>query len=359
MKRNSIVVIPALNPPKQMLDYVTNIKKNGFHNVVVINDGSLSKYDDLFEKCSDLGCHLLIHKTNKGKGKALKNAFDYILKNKQKFSDCKSVITADSDGQHLVEDIIKIDENLKLDALTLGSRNFDKDNIPPKSRFGNKSTSNIMKMLYKERINDTQTGLRAIPIQMLNLFTSIKGDGFEYETQMLITCLKQNIKIDEIEIQTVYINNNSETHFNPVIDSIKIYSLFISTFFKYIGSSLGTTLLDFLTFSILVFFMKNSGINIFKAIFISTVIARIISSVVNFTINRKIVFQSAQSVKNSAIKYFSLVIIIMCLSGLGVGFINHITHINEKIVKIFVDSTLFIISYYAQKKWVFSENKGE
>ena len=51
----------------------------------------------------------------------------------------------------------------------------------------------------------------------------IEGERFEYEMNVLLTCSTKKIKITEIQIDTIYIENNSGSHFNSVKDSIKIY----------------------------------------------------------------------------------------------------------------------------------------
>ena len=121
-----------------------------------------------------------------GKGRALKDGLKYFL-NLENKDDFVGIITADCDGQHLIKDINKLyNEMQNTDkALFLGTRNFSEDKIPPKSKFGNRVTSNIFKLLYGTRISDTQTGLRGISSSLIEAFSNVSGERYEYETNIL------------------------------------------------------------------------------------------------------------------------------------------------------------------------------
>ena len=76
----SILVIPALNPPAHLLEYVVQLIASGAEHLVLVDDGSASEYKPIFEKLSEHPqCHILTHTVNQGKGRALKDAFAYIL----------------------------------------------------------------------------------------------------------------------------------------------------------------------------------------------------------------------------------------------------------------------------------------
>ena len=285
-----------------------------------------------------MGIVVLTHALNYGKGRALKTAFNYVLNN---YKDVIWVITVDSDGQHLVKDALKCSQELinSENKLVLGSRNFDEDNVPLKSRVGNKLTRSLFKILCGISISDTQTGLRGIAINDIKRFLYTKGERFEYETNMLLDAKKYNIKFEEVPIETVYLNENKGTHFNPLRDSVEIYKVFI----KYLFVSLSSFLVDIL------FFMYK--------IIVSTVCARIISSLYNYLLNRKFVFEQHDS-KSFIIKYYILVIIQMGVSSLSVASLSQI--FSSKIIvllKIIVDILIFIANYYIQREWVFNDKK--
>lgn len=218
MKNDVAIIIPAYNPTKILIDIIKKLKREGYRKIIVINDGS--EKDNIFEIIKEEAI-ILKHDKNLGKGRALKTGFEYCL---DKFSDILYVVTVDADGQHLIKDVNnvynKIKENSK--CLLLGSRKFTKKKMPFKSLIGNK----IMKLIFfiktKEKINDTQTGLRAIPFTYLSDISKINGEGFEYETNMLLYAIKQKINIIEKEIEIVYIEQNKESNFKAIKDSTKI-----------------------------------------------------------------------------------------------------------------------------------------
>jgi len=351
----NVLVIPSLNPNKNFLDLLDNFKSKIAENniklsIVVVNDGSLRKFDNIFEKIKEKNIIVLKHAVNLGKGRALKTAFNYIL---NEVKDLKSVVTADSDGQHLIEDIIyclKI-SNKNKNTLILGTRNFEKTlknvkngGIPFRSKLGNRLTSLVFKYLLGLKISDTQTGLRAFSKNQVKDFLKVKGERFEYETNMLIDNKNLGYKFKEIPIKTVYIKNNESSHFNPIRDSIAIYSLF----FKYIIVAILSFVVDislFGIFRILKFTILNA-----------TIVARILSSILNYTLNRNKVFKSFN--KKSLLKYYILVIIQMFVSGYSVKFLHKVI-VNENVIflKIIIDLIIFIVNYYIQREWVFERRE--
>lgn len=134
------------------------------------------------------------------------------------------VITVDCDGQHSVSDTLNLlnvcEKNPK--DLILGKR-LREGKIPLRSRLGNAITRFIYRITTGLDVYDTQTGLRAFSKTLVPFMLDIEGDRFEYEMNVLLNCPKNKIKIREVEIKTIYINNNSGSHFNPLKDSFEIY----------------------------------------------------------------------------------------------------------------------------------------
>ena len=220
-----VIVIPSLSPDNNLLVYVKELINNGFSKIVIVNDGSSKEYDPIFNKLDEnKEVKLLVHPVNKGKGAALKTAFNYINSVKD---GIKGILTVDADGQHLPKDCIKIaEEMLKSDkGLFLGCRDFNDPRVPWKSRFGNKLTAFLFKLLYKRVLNDTQTGLRGFLIKDLDLMLDIEGERYEYEMEQLIKASLNNIDFICIPINTVYIDNNASSHFRPLKDGLKIYKI--------------------------------------------------------------------------------------------------------------------------------------
>lgn len=335
------VVVPSYNPDIKIMKSFINDLKLAFNNIVIVNDGSNEVYNDFFSSFQQEKIIVIKHVVNQGKGRAMKTAFNYLLENR---SDFKFVVTADCDGQHTVEDI-KSCARLMLeypDNLILGVRDFNKKDIPSRSRFGNKLTRSIFKMFIGLSISDTQSGLRGFNKKMVKEFLGTTGEKYEYETNMLITCKEKNVSLIETEIQTLYIDGNESSHFNPIRDSILIYKSFL----KYIIVAMSSFLVDIMIFQLMMLGTKDN-----KNILLATIGTRIFSSILNFILNGKLIFN--HNSKASILRYFCLVIIIMMVSGYSVSFITNGFKINALLVKVVVDTLLFLVSYLVQREWVF------
>lgn len=135
----------------------------------------------------------------------------------------------------------------------------------------------------------------------------------------------------------------------------------IGTMPKFVASSLTTTLVDLGLFTLLFALLKERAPG--YAEITATVIARIISSALNWLANHKLVFNSRGSLRESLIKYYCLAIPQMLASAGLVKLVNYLFSNSETFVttgiKIAVDVTLFFISFFIQKKWVFRKVKQE
>ena len=330
------ILVPSYNPDENTMDEFLKELKKEFKNILIINDGSINKM--YFDKLKEEGYEIITNYVNLGKGRALKNGINYILNTYKK---TEGIITCDCDGQHTVKDIKKIANKLSKDKdeLILGVRKFNKNDIPFRSKFGNNITKFVFKKFVGLSISDTQTGLRGMNRNLMIRFLDTFGERYEYETKVLIKCKTDDIKIVEVPIETIYINNNSMSHFNPVKDSFIIYKLFTS----YILSSFSSFIIDLILFLMMFLFSKN--------IILSTLYSRLISSVWNYFINANLVFKNMDL--KSIIMYYILVIIQMFISAISVLFIYNIVNSNILIIKIIVDTVLFFVNYFVQKNIIF------
>lgn len=348
---NVTIVLPSLNPDEKLNMVVDGLIAEGFDDIVIVNDGSDEAHMEPFVKaCTHREVTLLTHEVNKGKGRALKTAFSYVVENRK---ESLGVITVDGDNQHTPHDIKAC--ALKMleckDKVVLGCRDFSGGDVPAKSKFGNQLTSFVFKVFCGINISDTQTGLRAIPCCYLPLMLEVEGERFEYETQMLFAIKKNNIGFCEVKIETVYIEENASTHFDPIKDSIKIYKII----FKFMISSGTSFLLDFGAFT-LINLLIGDAMEKGARLLVATVAARIISSLFNFTMNKKAVFKSDASVGKSLVRYYML-----CLlqTGVSYGLVFLLSTLfsaggfAESLLKLVVDVVLFMFSFQIQRKWVF------
>ncbi|MBO5262252.1 MAG: glycosyltransferase [Clostridia bacterium] len=322
--------------------------------MVVVNDGSNENYNYVFDAISQIeNVTYLTYGENHGKGYALKTAFRYCVEN---FEKNDTIITADCDGQHKIEDIYKVYKACQThpNDLILGSRNFDLPHVPKKSRAGNLTTRRIFGALYGIRLYDTQTGLRGFTVELAERFLKAKGDRFEYEMNMLIYSKKHGIRILETPIETVYAEDPKDhvSHFRSVRDSARVMGATMSNLSFYLLSSVISAVIDVGVFFVLSTFVFNSGSAV--DILISTVGARVISSIFNFIFNFKYVFHGSS--KLSIFKYYTLWLVQLGASY-GIAFILGnligISGIWLSIAKGIGDLLLALVSYQIQQHWVF------
>lgn len=345
-----IALIPAYEPEENMLDLLENIKKDTDMDIVVVNDGSSDACKDIFSKAKEFA-KVLEHEVNKGKGRALKTGLNYINDN---YRGEYIVVTMDADGQHTIEDALKICDLVKKspDILVLGKRFFGED-VPIRSRFGNAMTRLVYKIATGVKVYDTQTGLRAFSYKLVPLMLEIKGERYEYEINVLMECSKNNIEIKEIDIATIYINNNSGSHFNVFKDSYRIYK----EIFKFCAASIICFLVDYALYCIGLVFTVSLGKGLSTVV--SNVFARIVSSVLNFTLNKKVVFKRKGNTLKLAISYFMLALCILAGNTIVLKMFVEVFNIDTKIAKLITELIFFIISWFIQKFLIFKKKEEE
>ena len=351
-EQGTIILIPSFEPDKKFINYVQQLK-NYFSSIVVVNDGSKAEYQPIFDSINQYDeVQVIGYNTNKGKGYALKHGYKYI---NDTIHDYSGIITVDCDGQHLVEDVYQIAEQLNQNNnhLIFGCRDFTQKHVPFKSRIGNTITSILIFILYGKWLSDTQTGLRAFKKELTPFMLEIPGERFEYETQVLISAIQQDIQISTYPIQTIYENNNAGTHYQVLEDSKRIGKVLFGQITRFLSSSLLCSLIDIFSCWILLDLFSNIS-NAFLKISIATCIARIISMLCNFIFNKKFVFKTNTN-QIAIIKYLVLALTLIILSSCFVYLFSNLLHINAKVAKPIVDSLLFIFSYNIQKTWVFKE----
>ena len=349
-----------------MIDLLENMKERRLGPVIIVDDGSGDEYAPIFAQAGpyvdDLGGKILIHEVNKGKGRALKTAFKYVL---ETYPDAVGSVTADSDGQHTAECITSIIKALEEnpDKLIMGVRHFDTDGVPWKSRAGNKITEAVFAYVSGIHVTDTQTGLRGIPRKFMEELLDVEGERFEFEMQMLLESAGR-YPIIEVPIKTVYDSKeNHQTHFNPFADSVKIYKILGKKFGRYILASASSFIIDLVLFALLCSFLRGK---VRGYVMIATVIARVISAVYNYLVNYKVVFESDASHRSSGAKYLVLAAAQMAVSAALVTGVTSLISVaaeaggpalppagSEVAVKAVVDTILFFVSYKLQQKYVF------
>ncbi len=338
------ILIPAYKPDQKMITLIKELLSAGFSRLMVVDDGGGQDFAPLFAQADELGCLVLHHGVNLGKGRALKTGLNYALLNG--WSEY-GIITADADGQHLPADIARIAAAMAADpdALILGVRNFT-GKVPLKSRLGNGITRAFFALIHGDDVRDTQTGLRGLPPASIPLFLGLPGERYEYEMNMLLAVRPNDIRLVQVPIDTVYLEGNRSSHFKVLQDSARIYGLLI----RFIASSLTATGIDYLVFILM-------NISFPDQLVYSVVTARFISSLGNYAINRNLVFKRKKVGSRAILRYYALVGFIMLanyglikLMTLGLGF-------NVYAAKVVADLLLVCVSFFIQREFVYRSSK--
>lgn len=371
-----IVLIPAYKPEDKMLRLLESLKEyqdaekeadREIDGILVVDDGGQESFRALFEAAEAMGCRVVHHRENRGKGAAIRTGLQAAM---EFFGPDIHVVTADADGQHLPADIVRIARTLsekngktaERPALVLGVRDFSGKEVPARSMLGNRITAAFFRFATGTACSDTQTGLRGIPAALLTLALETEGDRYEYEMNFLTEAVKCADLI-QIPIQTVYEEGNRTSHFRPVRDSMLIYKKPL----RYAAAAGSSALVDWALFLI---FMKLSGVSAFSSGIgrtagasagvgsaagkagISAAAARVGSGAFNFEINRHWSFQSRGHAGREAVRYLILFGSNMLCNACMVTAFSYIG-MPAALGKLAADTVLFIANYHIQKRWVF------
>ena len=354
-------VVPSLNPTRQLTSTVEGLLAAGFARMILVNDGSRPETEEYFQELDRLPqVTLLTHPVNRGKGAAMKTAFTWLLEH---WPDCPGVVTVDGDGQHHPEDALACAQKmLAEERVILGCRDFSRPEVPPRSRTGNRITRGVFRVFCGMSLSDTQTGLRAVPRRYLEELTAVAGDQYEYETNMLLALKQRRIPWGEMKIRTIYLEENRGSHFHPVRDSWKIYRLILAHFFRYTLSSVVSAVADTGLFGLLSALLAGAlaGAALTAA---ATAGARALSSLLNFSLNRWVVFRSRGPLGRSLARYYALALPMLLAQFLLTEGVLRAAHISDRqtllrtVIYAVVMAGLFVGSYVIQHRWVFEERK--
>ena len=344
-----MIVIPAYQPDEKLTGVVDALISKTNFPIVIVDDGSSADCQPLFAALAEKDqVTVLHHEVNRGKGAAMKTAFQYIYDH---YPEAEGVITVDADGQHLPDDVMRVAETFRShrDALVTGSRRFT-GNVPFKSRAGNAITRFVFAVSTGVKVYDTQTGLRAFSRENIPRMLSLKGDRYEYEISQLLYCCREMIPIVEVPIETVYIEDNASSHFRALRDGWRIYKMIL----MFVSSSLLSFILEYILFLLLIWLTRSWTQA--SSIFFSTAVARVLSSIFNYLYNKQLVFEVAN--KTSFLRYTVLALFIFgCHYGLLYLF-TVICGIPEWIAFAIVQLIVYPMSFVLQRKFVFVKDKN-
>ena len=358
MDKRFCVLIPAYKPTDGLIELVREIRRNTSCAIIVIDDGSGKEFRGIFESIKGINdCYIISYEVNGGKGHAMKKGFRLYQELYADDKDFSGVVTADADGQHLLKDILNIGNLLSenTNELILGVRSFRKD-VPLRSKFGNNTTIFVYRLASGIKVSDTQTGLRGIPHRFVEDMISLDGERYEYEMTMLLEVKNLNMTIKEVPIETVYIDDNSGSHFSTIRDSYKIYKIIIKKTYaiKFMLAAILSSLLEYIIYAALISFTVISAT-------VAQIPSRTISAVFNFILNKKVVFSDTYKTKSSylwqAVLYFALAVFNLFAIAIPLNdlFIN--IGVNEYISVLLANGIQFVINYFIQKYLIFRKVK--
>jgi putative flippase GtrA len=336
------VLIPSYQPDARLVKLVGDLFGLGaFGGVIVVNDGSSPERAKVFDELRGRDRLWVVdHAVNRGKGQALKTGLNHYLLTAPPASS--GLLCCDADGQHLAADAAKVAAaGGEAGAFTLGTRSFG-SNTPFRSRLGNTLSTFFFTLFTGSYIKDTQTGLRFIPRSEAAYFIGVPYDRFDYEFAALVSYVSDRPgRMRLAPIETVYLEGNA-SHFRDLKDTITIGGVFV----RFFSLSISTAIVDYLVF-ILAYHLSAQ-------ILTSFICARLVSIAYTFTLSRKLVFKSRGGWRRQLIKYVSLVAAFLLVSWYATELLSGILGGYVVLCKAISEASLFVLSFFIQRRFIFS-----
>jgi glycosyltransferase involved in cell wall biosynthesis len=210
------IVIPCYQGAATVGRVVEGAKASGLP-VLVVDDGSS---DDSAAVAERAGADVVLrHAANHGKGAALATAFAFAQKR-----GLQAVLSMDADGQHDPAEIPSLLEAHRGNprALIVGVRSFAPEDMPRRSRIGNRISTWWISRYAGRTHTDTQSGFRVYPAALFDV--ALRSRRFETETELLLRAARRHVPLIEVPIRTIY-GPDRVTHFHGFRDTMKIIRL--------------------------------------------------------------------------------------------------------------------------------------
>lgn len=344
MKR-AAVIIPAYNPRPDLASFVRELMALGMHAVVVTYAASAAGNKPVPDALSSLEhCHVLqLEHTGHSRGRALKAGFSYIRDN---LPDLSGIVTVDMDQPVTAQDVFTVAQAIETDRNEILLGCFAKNRVVPEP-----VASRIIRvsfaLLAGIRVADPRTGLRGFPVSMLPWLLDHHPDQDGSEPGLLLVARRYGIGIRQVMLEPA---QRQPAQRISLAGFMRIYALLI----MFSLSSLVSYLFDIGIYALLIGTVFSKSQNDGTAILFSTVAARVFSSLLNFAINKRIVFRDLRSDHTILVRYITLTLLRMFASYAGVYALTTALGADSRIVKIGVDLILFFIGFRVQQNWVFS-----
>ena len=173
--------------------------------VLVVDDGSS---DDTALRAEKAGAAVIVQRPNQGKGAGLRAGFAWALGH-----EFDAVVTLDADGQHDPAEIPAFLETLERTGadLIIGRRDFSR--MPPVRRLANRLGGVALSWAAGREIPDNQSGYRLLSRRLIEAVAGSTESGFEYEIEMITTCIRAGYRLEWVPIRTIYAGEPS--HIRP------------------------------------------------------------------------------------------------------------------------------------------------
>jgi glycosyltransferase involved in cell wall biosynthesis len=213
------VLIPAYNAEATLRGVIEGVKRSRC-DIVVVDDGSRDSTPRIVR---EMGVTLLRHPENRGKGRALRTGFTYVIEH-----GYEAVITIDADGQHDPADIARFVALYRQGRpdMIIGSRAAQFNEMPWLRRFWNQLGAKAVSRLTKTPVTDSQSGYRLVRTDVIG-DVRLTTSTYEMEMELLIKACKKGYRVITMDIMGRAINDTSTSHFRPVVDTFKICMLYL------------------------------------------------------------------------------------------------------------------------------------
>jgi len=191
------IILPAYSEGNIIKEVIKDIKKEGYLNIIVVDDGS---NDNTYEQAISTGVIVIKHPINRGKGAATQTGIDAA-----KLLNADIIVTMDSDGQHNPKDITKLIQPIldnKADVV-IGSRMLNTKGMPKSRIVMNKIANIVTYIFFGIMVTDSQSGFRAYNKKAyISVYTYM--DRYEFESEMLGQIKNVKLRIKEVPIKVIY-----------------------------------------------------------------------------------------------------------------------------------------------------------
>ncbi len=196
-KTKIFIIIPAFNEAKTIGKLLTELKKAGYKNLVVIDDDSRDNTGQIAQK---LGATVLTHIINRGLGGALRTGFAYAIAKKANI-----IITMDADLQHRIENIPNLVKPIldgKADVV-IGKRKFSSQKMPVKRKIANQVGNIFTQAFFGFRVADSQSGFRCFSGSALKKL-KLYSNRMEISSEIIAEIHRNQLRFSEVPITTIY-----------------------------------------------------------------------------------------------------------------------------------------------------------